>query len=125
MKLKVVVVLVIAGLVCFATYYASTQLGDPYQLVDMIGKHIGPYGEIVDYSNDLGVESDADIGYKIKDNGVYQIIFGKINVKLDEKLLLDERMNVALGKIGIKVYRNKETGEFYFKYKGEDMQRFI
>jgi hypothetical protein len=125
MKLKVFVVLVLAAVAAFATYYANTQMGDPYQLVDMIVKHIGPTGEIVDFSDDLGVDSDADIGYKKKAKGIYQIIYGKINIKLDEELLLDKRMNTALNRIGIKVYRNKETGEFYFKYKGEDMQLFI
>jgi hypothetical protein len=124
-KLRVIVILIVAAVVAGGTYMLSTSLGDPYQLAEMIGKYIGPNGEIIDYSNDIGVMSDADIGYKIKSNGTYQIIYGKINIKLDEELLLDKRMNVALNKIGIKVYRSQETGEFYFKYKGEDMSRFI
>ena len=124
MRVKVIITLLVIFALAAGVVFLNSQSEDPYKTVELIESRINGHGDLVDYSNEIGVQSKDDIGYRKRD-GVLYLVYGKLEIKLEEAVLYEAEMQQKLRHIFITVHKNKETGEIYFKYKGEVVPEFV
>lgn len=92
--------------------------------IDFIASHFSGRGNIVDYQNDLGVESIDDLKwYNNKKN--IEIEFGKVRIKLSKKTIMTDEVLEALQRIHISVKHNDESDEYKVYYNGKEIDRYI
>lgn len=120
---KTIVGVVILILLAGGYYYMNTIFVDQdYNALNMIRSRIDGRNRLIDYDNEIGVESIEDIGFKVKDNKIY-LTYGKVQFELGDKELLDKDFLTGLKQIGIEIKRNSK-GEYILYYWGEKVQKW-
>lgn len=124
MKFKIIVLALIIVLGAGVYLYTQSLSSNPMHLISTIEPLLGPdKTPTMDYHNDLGIEGIKDLGVKIDQDGTYHLYYGKIDIVLVENDLKSEDLIHALGRIGITVFRDKESGELVFKYLNEEIEK--
>lgn len=124
MKFKIIVLALIIVLGVGVYLYTQSLSSNPMHLISTIEPLLGPdKTPAMDYHNDLGIEGIKDLGVKIDQDGTYHLYYGKIDIVLVENDLKSEDLIHALGRIGITVFRDKESGELVFKYLNEEIEK--
>lgn len=124
MKFKIIGLALIIVLGAGVYLYTQSLSSNPMHLISTIEPLLGPdKTPTMDYHNDLGIEGIKDLGVKIDQDGTYHLYYGKIDIVLVENDLKSEDLIHALGRIGITVFRDKESGELVFKYLNEEIEK--
>lgn len=124
MKFKIIVLALIIVLGAGVYLYTQSLSSNPMHLISTIEPLLGPdKTPTMDYHNDLGIEGIKDLGVKIDQDGTYHLYYGRIDIVLVENDLKSEDLIHALGRIGITVFRDKESGELVFKYLNEEIEK--
>lgn len=103
----------------------STRESDPMEVVALIQKNINPKdGSILDYAGDINYRGIESVGYELIGDEKVRIYFGDLQFTMDEDDLMDEQLKASLAHIGFSIERNKKTGKYIVKYKGEQVKLF-
>lgn len=122
-KILLAVVLFAAGVTWFV-WYSDVKDSGTMDSIDFIASHFTGRGQIMDYQNDLGVESIEDIKwYNEKDT--IEIEFGKIRLTFDKKKFDTQEVIDALERIHITVRKNEETQEYKLYFNGEKIDLYV
>lgn len=93
--------------------------------IDFIISHMNSAGTLIDYQNEIDCKSIDDLKLFTNDKK-YKITYGKLDLewKTEEDLLT--KLNIdRLERIGIKIYRDKETQRLRFFWRGEEIERWV
>jgi len=124
MKFKILIIAIVIIGVFVLGYKFMNKNETAMALVTYVTSHLDSGGDLVDYHEDIGVHSIDDIGYKQAKDGVI-LCFGKINIPINSETLSEDGMISKLNQMGIKVYKDKDTGSYFFEYKGEKVVEWV
>lgn len=105
-------------------FYGKITLDSTANTVTFIQKHRNNSGMIVDYNNEIGVESIDDIKLFVTDKKI-KIQFGYLTMTWKPKDFVSAENRELLKKIGITMYKDKETGRLKVYYNGEEIVRWV
>lgn len=125
LKLRIMLTTLLLLLGVGGYWYMSTRESDPMEVVALIQKNINPKdGSIMDYAGDINFRGMESVGYELIGDDKVRIYFGDLQFTMDEDDLLDEKLQASLAHIGFNIERNKKTGKYIVKYKGEKVKLF-
>lgn len=115
----VVVILGVLGLLLFQVH---SEVDNDYET---IARHWTKGGKFIDYSQDLGVETDKDLNYYVNyDKQQVEIGYGYVQLVYTFDELKSDEMVTKLAYIGL-TYETKKTGDdFKFYWKGKELERW-
>lgn len=124
MKFRIVALTLVIVIGVGIYLYTQNLSSNPMHLISTIEPLLGPdKTPTMDYHDDLGIDGIQDLGIKVDQDGTYHLYYGNVDIPLVEKDFSNEDLIHALGRIGITVFRDKETGELVFKYLGEEIEK--
>ena len=127
--MKVIKFIFVLVAIVAVSYFAYLKLGGDVgssreKGFEFIERHINSNGELKDITNDIGVRSYEDIKLFIKDDFV-KIEYGKVALKWKLEDFTKKENLDRLKRIGIDVYRDKDSGRLRVFYKGEELERWV
>ncbi|MEQ7052197.1 hypothetical protein ABN764_16200 [Paenibacillaceae sp. P-4] len=102
-------------------WMSQQQKGLDPALLSIVKNYVGRDGLVHDVTNDIGVESVEDVGFK-KKGDVLEVFYGKMNFNIQMDETLQEAVQ-NLRKLGI-VLSTDEAGNVKLTYNGEAVKQF-
>ncbi len=100
---------------------SQQQKGLDPALLSIVKNYVGRDGLVHDVTNDIGVESVEDVGFK-KKGDVLEVFYGKMNFNIQMDETLQEAVQ-NLRKLGI-VLSTDDAGNVKLTYNGEAVKQF-
>lgn len=119
-----IVIMCILFIVTYYFLHDYATYGKTHESVVRIAGHINNRGDIVDWSNEIGVYSVDDIKL-FMDKYKVTIQYGKLVLNWKKRDFLKDETLADLDSIMIKVFQDEETGMIYLKWKDQNVERWV
>lgn len=124
--IRFMIIPVICALVISVYFYFSEDISLKANEanVNFILEHMNSNGVIIDYYEEISVDSVEDIRLFVEGEKV-KIDFGKITMKWYLKDFVSPENQELLGKIGIRMFKDKETGRLRVFWGEDEIERWV
>lgn len=124
LKFIIIPIIFAIGISAYLYLNEDVKLQANDENINFILEHMNSSGVLVDYYEEISVKSVEDLKFFVEGDKV-RLDFGKITMKWYLKDFVSPENQEKLGKIGIRMYKDKDTGRLRVFWHEDEIERWV